>query len=876
MEKKFAILNEEDDDINRVNQAKALNSEIKTIDIALDIGVSICKIIIPSKNALGTGFLIKLKRKNNPFYCLMTNEHVITKESVLKKEIITILYNNQHDVINIELNRDERYIQDFVYLGIDITIVEILLDIDKIRKNYFLLPDMDYLNGYEQFKDKKIYIFQFPEGGSLSYSVGTIKEVDIFKYDMTHLASTLSGSSGSPIILYGSNLVLGIHKQGNKVLNENYGNFIGPVIDILQKDIKIEKLFLDNYVYEGELKNNIIKEGKGKLTYNNGVIYIGEFKNDKYNGKGVLYIKKNKLVYEGYFLNGLFEGKGKFYQQNGDCYIGNFKNGKPDGIGKEYFQKTDILKYKGGFKNDCYHGEGEFYDQKGRLLCKGKFEYDKLVYGILYYDNGDYYEGEIKDFAANGKGAEYYKNGKPKRIGNFVNGVIEGEGKFFNEDGSYYCGQFKHGKRYQKGKEYDKNGVFLYEWYFPNNQNNVIIQGNPEQKKDETKSDENKKEIKGEENKNNNNEIFNNYTTKGNEISEENKNTDKGDDLIIFDLNKKIIENGEYINMKGKIEIKKSDFHNNNIRGNFKIEGDNGNTISGYGKYKDELFVGEMKVLDKNNKLIYEGEFVDYTLEGYGKQIYPNEFYYIGYFKNGEKNGEGILFDKYDNIIYEGEFKNNKMNGKGILYNNNEIKYEGNFVDNEFDGNGKLIKENGSYYIGEFKKGLENGKGQKFRKNGSLMEEGYYIEGYLEGKGKKIFDNNDYYIGEFKKGLFHGKGELFNVNNNLIEKGNYENDCLEGQGKRILDGNKYYEGQFKKGLYNGNGKICDANDKLVYEGDFINGKYDGNGKLFYDNGNLYIGGFKDGKEKGEGILFDRNYNVLYEGNFDKDKGIGFE
>ena len=43
------------------------------------------------------------------------------------------------------------------------------------------------------------------------------------------MASTLSGSSGSPIVLKDTNLVIGIHKNENKNLKENYGDFIGPI-----------------------------------------------------------------------------------------------------------------------------------------------------------------------------------------------------------------------------------------------------------------------------------------------------------------------------------------------------------------------------------------------------------------------------------------------------------------------------------------------------------------------------------------------------------------------------------------------------------------------------------------------------------------------
>ena len=269
----------------RINQAFIKDSNLNSLNNIMDIGKSICKIIV--SNILGTGFFIKLNKINKPLYCLMTNEHVINQDMVTNKKRIKICYDNQHKNLEIILDKNERYIQDFLYIGIDAIIVEILPK-DKISNDLFLLPNLEYLNGYEQFKNKKIYIFQFPEGGNLCYSIGLIKNVNSYKNEMSHLASTLKGSSGSPIIIFGSIFVLGIHKQANSKLEENYGNFIGPIIQELEKNNKIEKLFFEGNIYEGELIKDNIKEGKGKLTFRNGEIYIGEFKNDKFNGKGVL------------------------------------------------------------------------------------------------------------------------------------------------------------------------------------------------------------------------------------------------------------------------------------------------------------------------------------------------------------------------------------------------------------------------------------------------------------------------------------------------------------------------------------------------------------------------------------------------------------
>ena len=63
------------------------------------------------------------------------------------------------------------------------------------------MPNLDYLNGYEQFKNNKIIIFQFPGGIDLNLSTGEITNVNENTYELIHLTSNEKGSSGSPIIL---------------------------------------------------------------------------------------------------------------------------------------------------------------------------------------------------------------------------------------------------------------------------------------------------------------------------------------------------------------------------------------------------------------------------------------------------------------------------------------------------------------------------------------------------------------------------------------------------------------------------------------------------------------------------------------------------
>jgi len=74
-------------------------------------------------------------------------------------------------------------------------------------------------------------------------------------YEFTHKACTLEGSSGNPIFLANNTNVIGIHKSGNNKEKENYGDFIFPIINLLNNN-NISKDYINNNLIhkQNELK----------------------------------------------------------------------------------------------------------------------------------------------------------------------------------------------------------------------------------------------------------------------------------------------------------------------------------------------------------------------------------------------------------------------------------------------------------------------------------------------------------------------------------------------------------------------------------------------------------------------------------------------
>ena len=128
------------------NEEKMVGSELYQNDISLlQASASLCKLVTNKK--IASGFLIKLFKDQEDFFCLMTNEHVIRIDMVAKKENFLFYFDNEKKTREIKLDADERYIKNFQDINIDAIVIEILSK-DNIPSDYFLLPNIDFISYY--------------------------------------------------------------------------------------------------------------------------------------------------------------------------------------------------------------------------------------------------------------------------------------------------------------------------------------------------------------------------------------------------------------------------------------------------------------------------------------------------------------------------------------------------------------------------------------------------------------------------------------------------------------------------------------------------------------------------------------------------------
>ena len=260
-------------------------------------------------------------------------------------------------------------------------------------------------------------------------------------------------------------------------------------------------------------------------------------------------------------------------------------------------------------------------------------ESDLLFFSEIIFE-GEYLNGEIW----NGKGKNFFKNSQLKTYFEYLNGklwnmkqydinnniineIINGKGsiKLYHYNGNLRIEEYLNGERNGKCKEYNIEGNIIHECEYLNGKKTgkeKVYNYKGELKKDcEYLNDK----------------IWNGY------IKEYFK-----DGLIKAEK--------EYINGKlWKIQI--YDKNNRNI----KYELINGN---GFGV-----------VYDYDDKLIFEGEYLNGVRNGKGKEYYNNgKLKYEGEYLNGKRSGIGKEYINYRNFPsiakFEGEHLNGERNGK--------------------------------------------------------------------------------------------------------------------------------------------------------------------------------------------------------------------
>ena len=110
----------------------------------------------------------------------------------------------------------------------------------------------------------------------------------------------------------------------------------------------------------------------------------------------------------------------------------------------------------------------------------------------------------------------------------------------------------------------------------------------------------------------------------------------------------------------------------------------------------DNIYIGTISINDI------------YKRENFGLNIYSNNCFYIGRWKENMKEGIGFLKIN-ENLMYLGNFTNNQFHGSGILYDQNKSNFFfGEFNNGEFSEGLFYNMEKEYFYRGKIKEGKKN------------------------------------------------------------------------------------------------------------------------------------------------------------------------
>jgi len=130
------------------------------------------------------------------------------------------------------------------------------------------------------------------------------------------------------------------------------------------------------------------------------------------------------------------------------------------GIAK-YYSKDESSIFEFPYKNGKKEGRGKEYYLNGKFKSDAFF-IDGLLQGksIGYYENGNLeYEENYKDSKLDGLVKNYYENGQLKSELNYKNGQLDGLARAYHENGQLHIEEnYKDGKLEGESTNYDENG----------------------------------------------------------------------------------------------------------------------------------------------------------------------------------------------------------------------------------------------------------------------------------------------------------------------------------------------------------------------------------------------------------------------------------
>ena len=181
----------------------------------------------------------------------------------------------------------------------------------------------------------------------------------------------------------------------------------------------------DGWSYWGDLDENGKPHGKGKFTWESGLVYEGDFKNGKQDGQGTTTMPNGHVIYTGGYKNGEMHGYGKKTNVDGSSYNGDFINGKKYGYGVSTDKDGNVT--KGNWINGVGHTDSIDYYNNRVVTIDGE---EWIINPSFFYEGGEKTEGQRNTMVKKSTYDQWLKSGEEgNRDGRILN-----EGKVYMDE----------------------------------------------------------------------------------------------------------------------------------------------------------------------------------------------------------------------------------------------------------------------------------------------------------------------------------------------------------------------------------------------------------------------------------------------------------
>lgn len=388
--------------------------------------------------------------------------------------------------------------------------------------------------------------------------------------------------------------------------------------------------------YSAGRKNGI------RRTYQKQQIIEENFVNDVKQGYSYHYYPDKKIKSRVNFIDGREEGIGREYDHDGNVItlieyrrgynvgsenINRYRDGLKHGTWKEFYD-NEVLRSEGTWlygKKDGYFKE---YSKDGNLLTIRKYENDNEI-----VDAPELASLEVK--------TDYYRNGKPKIIASYKDGIPEGVRREYSQEGQILRSYiFKNGIIVGEGIV-DEQGLKQGKWK----------------------------------------EFY-----------------DSGEQMAtgIYKDGKKQGE-WQYYFKDGKQEQKGSFNAAGKIEGIWRWYYESGN-LRREESFHEGIPDGPMKELSDSGSVIIAGNYVDGEEDGeWTYKVGDDEEY--GTYANGKREGTWKQYSS-GQLYFQGSFVDGSPNGEHIwYYETGKIREKGNYVMGKKEGNWSVYNEDGTKLI---------------------------------------------------------------------------------------------------------------------------------------------------------------------------------